>query len=345
MRGTGPTFTPMEQGPVFQEFPHRAERVVLRPLEPGTERAPVQAESVAQHLYRRRWSIGIIAMVSAVAAIFWCMRHPSHFTSSIVVQLSGPGPTETKNAATPSTYTPGLEELTHAVHSSVILGQLVDTFGLAQHYRLRQDDPFMTEKAVTILRARITAIELDARTIRVQVADPDREMAAAIANKLFLQVEQLFRDRAHERLERAMNFWKESADRLRIRNDRDRAQLSELLRTIPLARSENGTVRGDEEAVLHVEHMLNELLNDDRELQAVEREHIVLNSQWAHRAPTQLVLVRSAMRDLTTEPLLDAFYITLGAMVLGAIGAAVTLMAWHLHGKELEEFFTAPVVR
>ena len=342
---SGTTFTPMEHGPAFQEAPHRAGPVVLRPLEQGAEPAKAHAESITRLLVRRRWAIALVALASAVAAIFWCLRHPSLYTSNIVVQLSGQGPTQTKEAAAPSTYAPGLEELTHAVHSSVILGQLVDSFGLAQHYHLRQGDPFMMERAVTMLRGRISAIELDARTIRVQVSDPDREMAAAIANSLFLRIDQLFRDRAHERLERAMNFWKESADRLRIRNDRDRNQLSELLRTIPLARSEYGTVRGDEEAVLHVEHMLNELLNDDRELQAVEREHIVLNSQWAHSAPTQLVLVRSAMRDFNTEPLLDAFYITLGALVLGALCAAVSLMAWHLHGHELRHFLTAPVER
>jgi len=193
-----------------------------------------ERQNLLLFIWRKRKIILIGTAVAFIASIVISLMITPQFKSTAVVfpaATSTVSFSEQRNAKASSMdfgEEEQAEQLVQILASSRVRNRIVQEFDLMNHYKISQDDPNKNHKLGKAYDDHIHYTRTRYGSIQIDVTDPDREMAADIANKIVQLIDTVKNDMVRERTIPAFEINKRKKDQLEAEKKRLQAELDTL---------------------------------------------------------------------------------------------------------------------
>jgi hypothetical protein len=284
----------------------------------STEGSPAVFRS---RLMRRYWALRYwilsAVVVACGAGVVYCILSPTLYASTVVLFVKEPAVvTEPSPFALPD-HSPSMKQLFHGATSSQMMEHLLENFDLFHHYRINEADPFRFEKVNAALSRNIRVAMTEMNAISVTVRDRDRDMAAAMANAIFRELQRVTEAQfvAEMALMRKVHY--EVITRTEKFSNEQEGALERLFATDPsTGKKENGLMD------LELAKLAGQLAVANEDLFEAKRYYDISDAILKKEHLPRLQLVRKAQRDITTSPVRSALW---RILLIGTSTFAVSL--------------------
>lgn len=193
-----------------------------------------ERQNLLLFIWRKRKIILIGTGVAFVASIVISMMITPQFKSTAIVfpaATSTVSFSEQRNAKASSMdfgEEEQAEQLVQILASSRVRNRIIQQFDLLNHYKIGKDDPNKNHKLGKAYDDHIHYTRTRYGSIQIDVTDPDRVMAADIANKIVQLIDTVKNDMVRERTIPAFEINKRKKDQLEAEKKALKNQLDSL---------------------------------------------------------------------------------------------------------------------
>ncbi|MCC6936912.1 MAG: hypothetical protein IT226_01710 [Flavobacteriales bacterium] len=289
---------------------------------------------------RRSWPILLFAAIVSglvAGAIRWFV--PARYASTIVLYVAGPPSHESMTGGLP-VVSPRMMRVFHAATSTEVLVHLLDTYDLQAHYGIAQNIPGGRTMAMQRLLTSIEPRYLDEQCMSVTVHDLDQGLAVVMANAIHDQLQTIVNRDEAVALERTVAVFGNVLHRTEQRTTERADRLAALLARKLLDPAMHVSGSNSEAELLRAVDMLAAVETPSIELQRV---YDIAAEMLSIAGPPQLILVRSAMPDISNSTLSPAIIVALLTAIAVFIIGTTLILLWHFHGKDIHLWLTTPM--
>ncbi|NRA13040.1 MAG: hypothetical protein HRT57_13895, partial [Crocinitomicaceae bacterium] len=193
-----------------------------------------ERQNLLLFIWRKRKIILIGTGIAMVASIIASLMITPQFKSTAIVfpaatsTVSFSEQRNAKAAAMDFGEEEQAEQLVQILASSRVRNRIVQQFDLMNHYKISKDDPNKNHKLGKAYDDHIQYTRTRYGSIQIDVTDPDRQMAADIANKIVQLIDTVKNEMVRERTIPAFEINKRKRDQLEFEKDRLQEHLDSL---------------------------------------------------------------------------------------------------------------------
>lgn len=297
----------------------------------------VAPRALLRQVWQRRFWIGSFSVVIGLVTCYAFVHHPVQYSSTIVVYLSEPK-TEDQRTVVPGARTPGLERLRADVRSTATIDQLIRECDLYRHYGIDTLAALHHELATARLMNSIELTQTGENTLAIEVLDFDRNMAARLANTMFIAMRAGFQERAERFHTQQVLMHRELIRYQEAQADKRKAELLALaqqLNAMPGGWPENAPV----DMEIGLVEASAKLAEANSQLQAIGQRVELMAMMNKNGSFGELVLVNRGMPDIITRPRLTIALAVAGAMGLALLIASAAVYMWGREGTGFLRWF------
>jgi len=284
-------------------------------------------------------------LLAGIAGSLLSWFSPPAYTSTVRLFVTVPGTEVQIEHIAGQDHSPDLLWAYYTTTSTEMADHLIRTFDLYSHYGIPPAAPNKRAVAIAQLLARIEPRYLDHQSMTVSVQDADRDLAVALANEVFKQLEAMAQRRATDGLQRSIAVYERVVERAEVRAEKRMellaAMVANYMEQQRAFRSPGGPNRTDMAVDPDLQRSIASFTAMDDPMSQLRQTLDMASELHASADFPRVALVQEAMPDLRTSPMRDA--IGIGAitslLVLGMLLVAVAL--WHQHGHEVHAYFTS----
>jgi uncharacterized protein involved in exopolysaccharide biosynthesis len=186
----------------------------------NTSELDQERQNLLLFIWRKRKVIGIVTAIACVASVVVSLLLTPQFKSTAIVfpaatnTVSFSEQRNAKAAAMDFGEEEQAEQLVQILASSRIRNRIVEQFDLLEHWEISKDDPNKKYKLGKAYDDHILFTRTRYGSIQIDVTDPDKEMAADIANKIVDLIDTVKNEMIRERTILAFEINKRKKEQL-----------------------------------------------------------------------------------------------------------------------------------
>lgn len=277
---------------------------------------------------RKHWILLTMLMVMCLSAVWYWLNPPMYRSLASFFVAAPPLPESNQPIYLGLRTEPST--LVNLATSSDLFDRLIERFDLHARYHLPGDTPASQARLYSILEERILASFRAPDLVEVRVMDPDRAVAAAMANAVCEIVRELQHQAQHADLDRQLRVFTEVIDST---DKAAHAGVLELVKAAALVHKEKDlTSTGDDPGVLEqAENALlaltTEVTRSNQDLIRHRRERMNLLTLSAEPDADRIRLKTRATEDQRTSPFWDSVKrVLMITLVSGAVAVLILLL-------------------
>lgn len=286
----------------------------------------------------RYWMLSF-AVLSVAAGLYYNAREPVRYKSTVILFIKDPGVARDGSPFALPDHSPNVKQVFHSATSTSMLNHLIRTYDLMDHYHIGRSDPFKQEKVLARLQRSIRAVLVEMNGISITVQDRDRDMAAAMANAIYAELQESIQKQLVSELVAARKVHEEVVERTGRSAEEKLQRLSALVMDAPA-----GTESGDPLSRFNFQLMklAGQVASANAEVMDAQRYHEIISRTLVQKDNLpRIQLVRRAVRDISTSPVRIAVWRVLAFGVGGILLFLMAVLAWHMNQDEVRVHWAA----
>ena len=296
---------------------------------------PGSPRSLLARLWRLKYLVLAVSLICTALTGYWFVLFPVQYSSSITIFMEGETDLAGDNGHGMLSRSLGVTRLTHLVTSTAMADHMVERFDLTAHYGLDPAHPQRLQQAGGWFVESVSIQLVDQLSLAITVSDPDKMMAAAMANELFVELKHILDTSAAADLERTIAFYQRIIDRTEVRSHEQATQLGDLLEQ---SNGTNGASGLDARTDLELAEIVAKLSANHEGLLQARNTFEVSAAMLKEKPRSTLHLMRKATEDIETSAGLKIATSMILALFISAALMIGGVVIWHRHGHEFLEY-------
>ncbi len=290
----------------------------------------------------------ILAVAFAVGGIetFNLYRDPPLYSSSVLFLVDDQSTGKSDPSIPLLERSPSLAGLYHGATSTEMIDHLIERFDLYHYYGISSSEPLGYERVNNDLLDAISVRIVDQNGVVISVQDKDRQLAAAMANEIFLKLQEMTERQVIDDMERKIALYTQviigAEQRSTEQSDKLVSIASEFKR---LSAGRDPQAKADQLSTLNFQ--LAELVarlsaSNDELLKAQRGEEMAAALLRKENLPI-IHLVRKAVQDVRTSKVMAALKALLLIPLAAVAAMLISITFWCKHGHEFTSYFTGSI--
>jgi len=228
------------------------------------------------------------------------------------------------------------------VYSEKMMNKMIITYDLYDHYGIDTLQPYFHQRTVNILTSRTEIYRVSSEIIRLTVYDRNNEIAAAIANSMVGQLNELYRNYLRREYLNDIELYKSLMIQSKLSADLQRQKLDSVLNEFKAIVSDRSSAES-KELLDNIEH---EIRSASSALTSITENQVstleVYTETMRLSRPSNInsiVTIKKALPDMRSHKYLLAIY----SMIASLVGVMIIfsfIYMLHYYKKQLARMFS-----
>jgi hypothetical protein len=296
---------------------------------------------------QRRLAIFFLAALLAVSAAIHAYLHPTECRSSVSFYVAGDQvQAGTTNPWAQLERSPSAARLAHEATSTAMMEHLITRFSLYAYYGIDTAGANHYIEGIKTLQDHLFVRSIDANSLSIEVTALDAELAAAMANGVFEELQRKADQEAVSNLELTIRLYERVIKGNQVKAQGQLVQLNGVIKEFKELLNGHGQQGGmRSERLNELDQQLSSLVTqvasaNDELLELQQNQEVSLALLHQENIP-HVHLIRRAMPDEQRSRKFKAAMFGGGAFVLGILLGLALVTLWFWHGEEFLAYFNS----